>query len=387
VDAQTLGPLTELARQIAQNNAQTAGAEKLTSGYFNALEPFAAQGAQNARNIAQGLNQTLAGIGSDTQSRLQGIGNDQVNNLIRYTPGGQTGLNAAATGSLLGDIAKQQGFAAQNAQTFRDFGASEGANQAQLANSNLGSFALRGQETLGQIARAGQLRNEPLSSKVAALRAQRGSLLATEIGKLRQQEIANQITRTGLGIKQETAQSTAANNATRNALTARGQNITAAHNSALERIAAINAQIAQGRLTESQRHNLVMEANAQRRAAAKGGITPTENTKYLRQIAQVQSLIRQAQVQKDKTGKPLNFSEAQIRDFLTSGKNPVHTPFDPAIVDAAYALNGWGVLTQPQVDELHSLGITIGNRYKIGTPKPGSLQQIGQNFNNAVGRL
>jgi hypothetical protein len=77
------------------------------------------------------------------------------------------------------------------------------------------------------IAQSGTVKNEPLVSKIAALRASQGALTATDLGKLRQQEVSNQIARTGLGIKSQALQTTAAQNRTKDLLTQRGQNITA----------------------------------------------------------------------------------------------------------------------------------------------------------------
>jgi hypothetical protein len=234
VDAQTAGPLAELARQLAQNDRQTAGAEGLTGGYFQQLGKQPQSGVDQTGQIASGLNSTLTGIGNDTQSRLQGIGQDQMASLRKYTPAGEgAGLNTGAMGSLATEIARQQGLAAQNAGTYRAFGAQSGANLNQLAASNLGTFALRGQETLGKIGQAGQLKNAPLSSKIAALQASKGGLLATALGKLRQQEIANSISKAGILTKEQiaalNAQTSTANSAraqagadARNAATIKG---------------------------------------------------------------------------------------------------------------------------------------------------------------------
>jgi hypothetical protein len=240
-NTQTQGPLTELQKQIAANNAQTQGTVKLVGGYYNQLEPFVQQGAANSGTIASGLNSTLAGINSGTQSQLAGIGQAGLANISKYAPPGDGSTSNAAASDLAAQIARQQGLAAQNAGTYQSFGASQGANYQGAANSNLGSFGLQGQEALRGIGQSGTVKNQPLVSKIADLQASKGALQATDLGKLRQQEVANQISRTGLGIKSATLQQTAAQDQAKNTLTARGQNITAANDRAsqLNRTAAI----------------------------------------------------------------------------------------------------------------------------------------------------
>jgi hypothetical protein len=214
-NAQTKGPITELQQQIAANNAQTKGTINQTGGFYNQLMPAVQQGVTDSGNIASGLNSTLSGIGSSTQSQLQGIGQGALSSLMKYAPQGDGGLANAATSDLAASIARQQGLAAQQAGTYQGFGAVQGANNQQMAASQLGTYGLQGQEALKAIAQSGTVKNEPLVSKIAAEQAQTGALTATDLGKLRQQEIANQIAEGGLGIKATTA-ATGAQNANTN---------------------------------------------------------------------------------------------------------------------------------------------------------------------------
>src|SRR6185312_16183843 len=233
---QTQDPITELQKQIATNNAQTQGTINLTGGYYNQLEPYVQSGVNQQGQIASGLNSQLAGIGAGTQSALQGIGQGAMASLLKYAPGSDAN---AATSDLAAQIARQQGLAAQQAGTYQAFGANQGANYQGLGASNLGTFGLQGQEALKGIAQSGTVKNEPLVSKIAGLRAQQGALTATDLGKLRQQEVNNQIARAGLNLNQAKVGATirgqnitAANDRARNNLTARGQDINAASRAA-----------------------------------------------------------------------------------------------------------------------------------------------------------
>lgn len=266
-NTQTQGPLTELQRQIAANNAQTQGTVKLVGGYYNQLEPFVQKGAANSGVTASGLNSTLTGIGADTQSQLAGIGQSGLANISKYAPPGDGSTSNAASSDLAAQIARQQGLAAQQSGTYRDFGASQGANYQGAANANLGAYGVQGQEALRGIAQSGTVKNQPLVSKIADLQASKGALTATDLGKLRQQEVNNDITRAGLGLKQAGINATvrgqnitAAQDRARNTLTARGQDLTAANNRATQANRA--ASIAQSNLNNLRTTNTSAANNA-----------------------------------------------------------------------------------------------------------------------------
>jgi hypothetical protein len=400
-NAQTQGPLAELQKQIAANNAQTQGTAKLTGGFYNQLEPFVQQGAANSGNIASGLNSQLQGIGNDTQTQLASQGQNALSSLMKYAPQGEGGIANAATSDLAAQIARQQGLAAQQAGTYRSLGANQGANYQQMTNSQLGTYGLQGQEALKNIAQSGTVKNEPLVSKIAALQAQKGALTATDLGKLRQQEVANQISRAGLGIKQQSLQATVSNNNARNALTTRAQNI------------ALNGQqLAQMRSDRTyqldvQKFGAGQAKDAYLRSHGLGAYrvptgaklpattptgqrtqTPAQQQKAFGQIDTLRQLITDAQrplSQKDATAlgmKPgQRLTEQQIRGLLADGRNPARTRFDPALVDSAYALNGWGYLTNKQITELNKLGLIIGNRYRRGAA-PSAPNYSGAQYNS-----
>src|SRR5438270_6901262 len=244
VDAQTVGPLAELAKQIAANNSQGQDAIDRTGGYFQRLGAQTREGANQAQSIGHGLNSTRQGIGQGEQATLAGLGQGQLANLAKYAPqsDAQGSLLAPAAGGLASEIARQQGLAARNQAGFQSFGATQGANYGQLANSNLATFGLKGQEALKGIAQGAQLKNEPLMGKVANIQASRGSDLVKALGSLRQTDITNGITRQGLGIKQQ------ANN-----IRAQGNAITSQNNIANQNLASrrIGATIRGQNITES----------------------------------------------------------------------------------------------------------------------------------------
>jgi len=328
VDAKTQGPLTELAKQIAQNNQQTTGAENLTGGYFNQLGQQAQSGVDQTGKIATGLKDTLSGIGDDTQSQLRGIGESAMAGLSKYTPQGpEGGLNQSAMGSLAQEIARQQGLAVQNAGTYQAYGTSQGANLNGLAAANLGTFALRGQEAL------------------------KGALLSNAVGELRQQEIANSISRTSLLSKEQIAAAANATSAANTAAREKGANARSA--------AAIAARQAAAAA--------LRQAKANAKGGGKGLSQGQQNTLY-QTIDKLPSMVHLMQqpmtaAQAKKTGRPVGSvpSEQEIRAALGA-------KYDPTFVEAAYELAGWGHILPQTASKLYQMGLR-GTHFKVG-PAP-----------------
>lgn len=380
VHSQTRGPMRELAHQIAVNQRQGQGAQQRTSGYFNQLGGYAHQGFQDVSQAASDLNSQLSGIGQHTQQSLQGLGQNAQTSLNQYTPG----LQGSGTQALAEEIARQQGFAAQSSGAFQAAGALQGANQRGLAGTNEGVYGLMGQERLGQIAQATALSNEPLNSKIAALRASEGDLLAKNEGALRQQEITNQITQQGLGLKSQALQVTAANDAAKIKAT-----LTAGERA--QRNADRTYQLNVKRLGQQQANTVYDRTHhvgkyripAGSRTTGPGGlpkVTPTgqptlssfQQQRSFSDLNKLPNLIHSMQqplnaAQSKALGLPqgTRLSESRIRQIL--GQR-----YDPRLVDAGYALAGWGYLTPKQITELNKMGLIVGNRYKRGrAPRPG----------------
>ena len=337
--------------------------------------------------------------------------------MAKYAPQGEGGLNAPAMQGLTTELARQQGLAAQNEGAQQIHGAQQGANYSNMAASNLGTFASRGQEMLGQMGTAGQLRNEPLTAKMAALHAQQGALLTTDLGKLRQQEINNQIARSGLGIKQSTL-----------TLQQNAANPNVSGSPAQARVAATklsgweanpnnvgstawarqqNITISNGRLTMSQNNNnptvvgsaawaRVQSANA--KAGKAGTLTPQQNMVGGRSLGEIVNAIQAWQQGGIKSGKldannkPIVLNphptDQQMQQLL-GGR------YDPNLVNAAFELLGYGSIDQKTAQALHGTGYNInagwtfrGQPLKVTqTYNPnasGGLDQGAQNFVNGL---
>lgn len=374
VNAQINPVLQDLAAQIAQNQRQTTGAENLTGGYFNQLGQQAQQGLTAEQGIQSDLNSQLAGLNANETSQLQGIGNDALASLQKYSPGsaGQTFAS-----SLASEIGRQQGLAAQNQGAMSAFGAKQGANYSGLAASNLGTFGLKGQEDLSQIAQAGQIKNAPLTQKIADTQAQRGADLATAIGKLRQQEITNQDTAAGLGIKQQTANASTLNsqssakNAATNAQNA-NTNVTKANNSAKNQNFQNNpyavGSAAWARTQAANKASWMNDPNAVGSAAwarankasggsgsSKGLLTAAGNSRMNDILNRAISAIDGLQ------DSPTPPTEQQIRTALANGSaknNGVSIgKINPIVIEAAYELLGYGSIDQSTAAGLRSIGM------------------------------
>jgi hypothetical protein len=397
--------LSDLSKQIATNNAQTKGTINLTGGFYNQLEPFVQQGAAQQGQIASGLNSTLQGIGNDTQNQLAGIGQNAQGMISKYAPQGDGGISNAATADLAAQIAKQQGLAAQQAGTYRAFGANQGANYQGLGTSQLGTYGLQGQEALKNIAQSGTVKNEPLVSKIAGLQQQKGALVATDLGKLRQQEVANGISRSALGIKTTALKQTAAQNGARNFLTNQGQQITAKNDQAKLNQAATNSnpltvgspawQRVQGLKTKNWSENpnavgspawsrvqTANRANSKRTGAGPKPLTTQENTTWFGKLGTVATLIDQ--------GRQHGLSAAQIKANLSDGANPTKIKFDQTMIEAAYELKGWGHVIPQTAAAMRSLGIRGGvwqNAPIRVAPPPTKSRDISRTVANTGGSL
>lgn len=427
--AQTQPGIQQMAQQIAQNQRQTQGAENLTGNYFNQLGQQAKQGLQAEQGIQSGLNQQLQGLGQQEQQQLQGIGQNALQTLQSHIPAGDYG--AAGAQALAADIARQQGIAAQQQGAMAAFGAKQGANYSGLAASNLGTFALKGQEGLAKIAEAGQLKNVPLTDKIAQLQQAYGADLTTALGKLRQQEIGNRIAEQGLGIKAQDIQATNARTAA--TIAAENQRNAASIKAAGQRnaatIAGENARANQQnnpniigspawqRVQDVQSRNWGNNPNAvgsaawartQTAARAKAGgsagggaggggaggtkpVTTLENNAAFRALNSIQSAITtwQQQGMKDRSGKvtiphPTN---AQMRQVLGS-------KYDPNLIAAAFELEGYGYLTPQTASALKAEGYQVQNGWTFrGKPIQTQTQTaaagagVAQGVGNALGAL
>ena len=391
-NAQTSGPLAALATQIAQNNAQNRQAINTVGGYFGQLGNLAQQGVTDQGQTASALNTQLAQIAQDEQGTLGQVGQDAAASAARYSPQASSNTVNPGLAGLATEMAKQQGIAAQQQGAFRAYGATQGANFGNLAASNLGTTALRGQEDLTQLANAGQVKNEPLMAQNASLLAARGADYTTALGKLRQQQIANTQANAGLGIKQQALNvSTANNQRTTAASVANNQRTTAtsaANNQRTTSTSAANSQRTANTAANANNPNLVGSpawarvqnstgttwsqnpnavgspawARAQKQTAAStpGGahkpLTTLENNHFWATVGQIESFIRD--------GNAHGQTEAQIRDALGNGSNIAKKSFDPEMVQTAYELVGYnGKINQSTAGILRNQYGATGGTY------------------------
>lgn len=402
-DAQTKGPLSQLAAQIARNNQQGSAAQAKTFSYYMQLAQAARDSVGQQQQLATGLNSQLQGIGQNTQTQLSQYGQQATGGALGRMAG--LGLDAGQTQALQAETARQQGIGALNAGAFQSAGAVQGANYTNNAASNLGTFALRGQERIGDIGRASALANAPLSDKQAALIASRGSLKATALGQLRAAERNYQIAQEGITGK---AQAITAENK-RNAATIAGENARAAQSvkAAGQRNAAtIRAENSRNAATiagADQRNSATIRAENTRNAAqiasrksialAKGRshtpLTTHEQNTIYNEIDKLPNLIHSMQ-------QPLNanqvkslagigltmsvggrLSEKQIRSILTR-------TYAPQYVQAGYEIAGWGHITPKTAAFLHAAGLR-GPHYRVGPPPPTPTSATGSGYASIPG--
>ncbi len=224
-NAQTVGPISELAKQIAQNNQQSAASQQQDFGYYMQLAQAAKDAVTQSGQVASGLNSTLAGIGQGTQTALQGIGQQAQQGAVGRM--NALGLGGSSAQDLAAATAQQQGTGLLNAQTFQSQGANQGASNQGQQIGQLGATGLEGTAAISQLANRTQVANEPLNARMAALQASKGALYGTALGQLQSNQTKNAIAlaaitgRTNASIlsAQTSRQNNAANNRTSRANT------------------------------------------------------------------------------------------------------------------------------------------------------------------------
>jgi hypothetical protein len=395
-NAQDQPTINDLQTQIANQNNQTNGTIGLVGNYYNQLEPYVQQGIGNQANIASGLNTTLSGIASNTQQQLQGIGNGALASLLKYSPQATPGQTPTGASDLTASIARQQGISAQQAGAYQALGANQQANYQGMGASQLGTFALGGQQALQNIAQSGTVKDQTLVSKIAALEATKGALTATDVAKLRQQEVANQVARAGVGIKQQTANTTLANDRAKVAATVRGQNVGLQKTKITASTSAANnaARIAQQNLDNlrttntSRSNNLANNSTRQllaqlkANAAAHKPATDAQRQAVFSHIdyvtGELQLLIDHGFAPKQAYHIVQNGARLQVGTSATTGA-AVYKTYYPnrlgtQVLNAAYnvitphaggAGQPAGGLTKGDIAWLASLGITGVTRYPV----------------------
>jgi len=360
-NTQVNGGLSSLAQILARNQAQTAGAQKATAGLYQGLGANVQTSNDQIGKIGAGLNQTLTGIGQQSQQSL-GQAFQPGQDLQRLNA---QGLGGGGTQALAAELARQQGYAAQDSGAFRSAGATQGANYQSLGASNLGTFSTKGLESIVGLGRAGQARDSKVTDAQLKLEQSRGPLYAQALGKLTDSEANRQLARATLGIKGEVAQTGVLNartGATRVAnegahqvradqTAAQNSQNTANYHQALVGLDQIKTQIAQGNLSEKQRHDLASEKLRLQGIVARGS-----GPGGTRSLSPGQTLTAQMHLAHNLEFGKAAYSKvgSKPQKGSGSGKDGVRTQGD-----IANALRASGKLTEAEVQAAADLG-TIG---------------------------
>lgn len=381
---ETKPAISQLARQIANTNRQAAAAQNRVGGFYNQFGQQAQQALQQQGQIANQTNQALQGIASQTQTQIGQYGQGAQD---RLAPLQQKGLDGGAFARLATELAAQQSNAAQNAQTYRSFGATQGGNYQGLTAGMNATGQVQATDDLHQLANAFAQQNADTRAKKADLISQRGELMAKNVGALRDSERNYQLAVGTLGLNQQKLAADVADNAARRRLIRRQQNITA-RGQDLQAQARQDAQfldrasfigkygISPERLSAMPPDQAARWWNRQQRSQGSGGLTHTQAQAAFADIDGATRVVKQLTDQGWGTGAIRN---ALANGYYTvKGKdasgNPVTKNFSVAsvknkvLVNAAMDLAINGYLSQANIDALHRYGLTIGNRYKTRKP-------------------
>lgn len=384
--------IDQYRQQINQNNANTQATLDKTNQYYQQLANMGNQSTNQTQLIGANLQNQLGVINQNSQNQLQGIANTASQNLNAYAPGGTNtaGMNALAT-----ELARQQGLNAQSQAGSQTLGAFQSANATNLAAQNMGTETLRGQERLGQVAQAGNLANYPVEGKLSSAIAKRGSDIETALGKLRQQEITNNLAQQGLGVKQQANQISAQkntitqqNNTANQKLKGKELSIVQQNDLANQKLraqanantaASINERAAASAASTAERAQASAAATAQRAAAAnqkaggKGYLSQSQQNTLLRGIQESEQYIKQLR----SSGR----SDAQIKQLLNSGQVIRGFPAqDQTTIEAAYEMLGWGHILPGTASALRAMGVNISGRLNVGNPP-----SVGQSVASTLG--
>ena len=367
-DAQINGPVSELRSQMATNNSNTNSEQQQDFNYYMQLAAAARASVAQGQAAGAALPAQLQATSDQTQQGIQQLGAQATGGAVGRMQA--LGLDGGQTGQLQAQTAQLGQTGLLNNQTAQNFGAANSANNVAYG-ANLGATqGLAGTQAIGALGRAGTLANEPINAKIAAEEAQRGALTATALGQLRTQERNYQIAQEGLGVKTAAAQTTAANDAAKNALTASGQKVTAQDNAA--RVAATlrgqqitqqnnmaNQGLREQSLKITQQNDAANQQIRQAAAAAKSGqpVKPlplASNNLANTKIGEIVSAIQAWQKDGMKNSKGVvqvpHPTDAQMRQVLGGS-------YDSPLVEAAFDLLGWGALTPGTAQALHNMGV------------------------------
>jgi hypothetical protein len=358
-DAQTKGPISELASQMATDKTSNQAGQQQDFGYYMQLAKAAQDAVGQQQQQGAALNTTLQGVNGQQQAAIAQFGQQAQGGALGRM--GALGLDGGQVAAMGATTAQQQGIGALNAQTFQSAGANQAANYTADATANRGVVSLEGEQQIGDLARAGALANEPLTAKIGALQASRGALKATALGSLRQAERSYQIAEQGLQNTANAQGITAANDVARNKLTASGQAVTMRGQSITQQNDLAKQLQASADLSEKTSNDALTQAYRRAAAIAKGGgkgvLTQAQQNAMYSAIDQARTLIG--------TASAAGHTAAAIKQSLQTGTLIKGLPhMDPALIEAAYELKGWGYILPKTAQQLHMIGLR-GGRYQV----------------------
>jgi hypothetical protein len=394
-DLETKPAISQLARQIARTNDQGQAAIGQVGGFYNQFGDRSREILDQQRAITDSTNQTLAGIASQSQGQIAQAGQQGQEAL---QPLVDKGLDGGSFARLAAEMAAQQGLAAQNGQTFRSFGATQGGNFEGLTAGSAAAGQQRGVESLGELANAFARATEEPRAKIAELRANRGALMTKNVGALRDSERNYGLAVGALGLDQQELAASIEDDRADRAVALRGQDLVARAKADASRISEAGFVARYGITPEGLARLpnpgqwLKNNAPTYARAGARGArpLTPSQRNEAWGQIDAAKSAIEGIrQSYPDLTTK-------QIRQALTTGAFEAQDEDSNAIKIKAPRIKGGGYgdfantamdlvingrISRENIKALHRAGLRIGRRYdyeRNGRSKP-------QRFNNALG--
>lgn len=372
--------INQLTQQIAQNTRQGAAAQGATAGYFNTLGQYGQEAANRVNAIGQGLNTTLQGIGQGTQSALDKYGQQAATPALQSLAG--QGLGAGAAEQLAAVLASQKSLAGQNAAADQAYGAKVGANASTLAAQSLGTYALRGQERIGQVGAATRLAQQPVETKLATTRTEKNAAFGTNLMAARAAERSYGVAKAGLGIKSDAIKSAAATAAA--GVTSREKIAAGTQTGANTRNQAnIDARALQGGLDRKSREGIAAADRATRQAIASGKTaaaankpaSPAAQRTMWNSITAVQGRVRWlTNWIQQQTGASLDVARNQAWHGLNSGR--LYVPYDAVVRDPATG--------KPLLDKNGNNQTTRKWKY-TNIPPVGNTPLLNAAYNSAVG--
>lgn len=204
--------------------------------------------------------------------------------------------------------------------------------------------------------------------QLTALKGQEGAYGVQVEGQVKGDESRNVLAMKALGLKENTAQTSADIAKSRITETTR-------HNQASEKIQADNPskQKTAQEVAFFKKHGYYPPTGPGTSKKPKvvapksgpGSLTPDKESSVVSNINQIVGIIKSSPA-KDDNGQPLD--DHALRTHLLNGTNPTKKAVDPRIVNIAFDLARNGYLSPANVQAAHDLGIHIGGHFKTKKP-------------------